>query len=309
MEAVGRRDDAVAMHVLTHLHKGNPRGQDALLRLEAGLGCCPTHLQSPDGADGADCHQTDTAGLWSMLRPLNSKSAATDSMLQAHDVDAHIDGGASRPAGSHHSLTRTNSGELWMELVKHSGGGSGSTGGAGGAGEAAEGEAEDEPKAASWAADEDGEGDAREQRRPWRPTLPGRQIHPLALRRRHLCRVYRAARWKLQRLLHKSKLRAWLSVIKGYNSPPRQVGLRRPRPSVGSCEAGSVERMQRAQQSQGGSVQGFSSLLKPRIACTTHARSARGAAGYRGTTAAWRLWGVRWAVEMRRVVGEKGPSP
>jgi hypothetical protein len=45
METVGKRDDAAALHVLTQLHKGNPRGQDALHRLEAGLGCCPTHLQ------------------------------------------------------------------------------------------------------------------------------------------------------------------------------------------------------------------------------------------------------------------------
>ena len=127
------------------------------------------------------------------------------------------------------------------------------------------------------------------QRQPWYPTVPGRQIHPLALRRRYLyvplrspskiqpcfcvalgfvawrppepkrkprrlrrggplpihslhifrrrnqycpkgcvnssnrCRVYRAARFKLQRLLHKSRLRAWLAEIKGYNNPPRQV--------------------------------------------------------------------------------------
>lgn len=214
MEAVGRRDDAVALHVLTHLHKGNPRGQDALLRLEAGLGCCPPDLQNPD-CDPVDDHQRTAAGLWSTLRPLH---AAVDATLEA-DVDGRIDAGA-RPAGSHHSLTRTNSGELWMQLVKHSGGGMDQVGELG--------EPEDEPKVAS-AADGDGEGEGAQrrwsrQRRPWRPTLPGRQIHPLALRRRHLCRVYRAARWKLQRLLHKSKLRAWLSEIKGYNSPPRQVG-------------------------------------------------------------------------------------
>ena len=49
------------------------------------------------------------------------------------------------------------------------------------------------------------------------------QIHPLHFRRQHLCRAYRAARGKLQRLLHKSKMRGWLAEIKRYNNPPRQV--------------------------------------------------------------------------------------
>lgn len=83
-------------------------------------------------------------------------------------------------------MTRTNSGELWESLLNHS--------------------------TAMYRAP-----------RKWQPSLPHRHIHPLHYRRKHLCRAYRAARVKLQRLLHKSRMRGWLAEIKGYASPPKQV--------------------------------------------------------------------------------------
>jgi len=165
METVDKKEDSAAQQVLQQLHKGNPRGQDALNRLEAGIGCCPAGLQKRGG--GA----TDSSGdLWKMLKPLNMKGETTDF------------GGDARTM----RMTRTNSGELWESLLNHS--------------------------TAMYRAP-----------RKWQPSLPHRHIHPLHYRRKHLCRAYRAARVKLQRLLHKSRMRGWLAEIKGYASPPKQV--------------------------------------------------------------------------------------
>ncbi|KAK3269857.1 hypothetical protein CYMTET_21716, partial [Cymbomonas tetramitiformis] len=53
-----------------------------------------------------------------------------------------------------------------------------------------------------------------------KPTVPQ---NPFSNRDNCLRHAYRAARSKIQRLLHKSKMRGWIAEIKRYNNPPRLV--------------------------------------------------------------------------------------
>jgi len=132
LEPVLEEEEAAATQILQQLAKGNPRGKQALMRLQAGLGACPVPR-----------------------RPLRQSNKNVPTRR----------------------LERTGSDDLWYKL----------------------------------------------NRRTFKYTAPDapRKLH--LARRQHLFRVYRAARFKLQRLMYRSKLKAWLAEIKRYASPPRTV--------------------------------------------------------------------------------------